>query len=396
MTRTSLGLLFACASGCVLPSDPEGVASDAIDIGGLLPFTGEAASTGTNIERALIMAIDEINAAGGIGGHPLALRSRDTHSDTARGLDAARELFDEGIVGLIGPEEEDLASRLVREVRDRRIVQLAAGVTSPTFTVADDEGYWFRTNPSSRIYGRALADRISADGVQRVAILAQDDEYGTGFASVLVNELVQRGVAVGAPVAFEPDSSSYLDALARARETQPEALVLITNPRTGAALTQEWAILGGTERWYLAHSLKSQVFIDNIPPGALEGAIGVSVEVAGDAARFREAFAERWSGDEPLDAAYFYYDAMAVMALSIAAAGATDGAAIRDRVGAVSRPPGRVIAWYELDAGLSAVASGDEIDYRGASGDVDLDLFGDLESARVVYWGIEGDRIVAR
>jgi ABC-type branched-subunit amino acid transport system substrate-binding protein len=387
----------ALAAGCVLPSDPPGPDPDAIPIGALLPFTGEAAATGTNIERALIMAVDAVNQAGGIAGRPLAVLSRDTHSDTRRGLEAARALFDRGIRGLIGPEEEDLASRLVSQIRERRIVQIAGGVTSPTFTIADDDGYWFRTNPSSRIYGRALAQRIAADGVGRVAILTQSDEYGTGFASVLVNELVRLDVAVAAPISFDPDQASYLDVLARAGESDPEALVLVTQPRTGAALIQEWAILGGTERWYLAHSLKNQVFIDNIPPGALEGAIGVSVEVAGDAERFAAAFADRWSGDEPLDAAYFYYDAMALMALAIGAAGGgDDGAAIRDQIQAISRPPGRVIAWYELDAGLAALADGEEIDYRGASGEVDLDGFGDLETARVVYWGIEDDRIVDR
>lgn len=392
IASVALGLTL---SSCVLPEDVSGPDPNAIGIGALLPFTGEGAATGTNIERALLMAIDAVNDGGGIGGKQLALHSRDTHSDTRRGLAAADELFKSGIRGLVGPEEEDLAARLIPLVRDRQIVEIAGGVTSPTFTIAADDGYWFRTNPSSRIYGRALAERIQADGLQRVAILAQSDEYGTGFASVLVNELVRVGVTVSAPISFQPDQASYQDVLARARESSPEALILVTLPRVGAPLIQEWAILGGTERWYLSHSLKNQVFIDNIPPGALEGATGVSVEVAGDAERFADAFAAHWSGDLPLDAAYFYYDAIAIMSLAIAAAGgAEDGAAIRDQVEAVSRPPGRVIAWYELDAGVAAAAAGEPIDYRGASGDVNLDGFGDLEDARVVYWGIQNDRIV--
>jgi branched-chain amino acid transport system substrate-binding protein len=279
-------------------------------------------------------------------------------------------------------------------IRDQQIVEIAGGVTSPNFTIAADDGYWFRTNPSSRPYGSALADRIKADGIERVAILAQADELGTGFSSVLVNELVRVGVIVAPPISFQPDQSSYQDVLERARQSSPDALVLITQPRTGAALVQEWAILGGDERWYLSPSLKNQVFLDNVPPGSLDGAVGVSAQVAGDAQTFSEAFATHWSGDTPLEAAYFYYDAMAILGLAIAGAGgAGDGAAIRDQVQAVSRPPGRVIAWYELGEGVRALAAGEDIDYRGASGDVNLDSFGDLENARVGYWGIKNDHI---
>lgn len=397
MTRTSLLALALGLSlqACVLPEDVAGPDPKGIPIGALLPFTGEGAANGANIERAVLMATDAFNDAGGIGGKNVALHTRDSHTDTKEGLDEARELFDEKIVGLIGPEEEDLASRLVSLVKDQQIVEIAGGVTSPTFTIAADDGYWFRTNPSARPYGSALADRIKADGIERVTILAQADEFGTGFASVLVNELVRVGVKVAPPISFQPDQSSYQDTLARARETSPDALVLVTQPRTGAQLVQEWAILGGSEHWYLSQSLKNQVFLDNVPPGSLDGAVGVSAEVAGDAKMFSEAFAAHWSGDTPLEGAYFYYDAMAIMGLAIAAAGgADDGAAIRDQVEAVSRPPGRVIGWYELGEGIKALAAGEDIDYRGASGDVNLDAFGDLENARVAYWGIKNDRIV--
>src|SRR4051812_36024984 len=94
--------MSACSSG-------EGQA-EGIPIGALLPFTGELAASGTTLERAVLMAMDSINAVGGVAGQPLRLVSRDTHSTLDRGLAAGGELVDgEQVFAVIGPEDSGLA-----------------------------------------------------------------------------------------------------------------------------------------------------------------------------------------------------------------------------------------------------------------------------------------------
>src|SRR4051812_6269952 len=112
-TRAIIGL--TALTGCVSAVEHH-AADDAVTVGVLLPFTGERASLGPRVEPALLMARDAINDAGGIAGHPLELAVRDTHSDVELGSVAARELLDDGVVALLGPEEADLASRIAGDV----------------------------------------------------------------------------------------------------------------------------------------------------------------------------------------------------------------------------------------------------------------------------------------
>jgi ABC-type branched-subunit amino acid transport system substrate-binding protein len=394
--RAVFALLLCTACLSAPPDGPE----DGIYIGALLPFTGDVAATGTNIERALILVAESVNRAGGVAGRPLYILSRDTHSETRRGMEATHQLIDDQrVIALVGPEDEDLAKRSVSLLNEEHVVEISGGVTSPTFSGIDGDKYWFRTAPSSLVYGRALVERMVADGIKTASILYVGNEFGTGFAPAITYALATNHIVATSLTSFQQGEQSYLQAITTARASAPDAIVLVAYPRAGAAIIQEWAILGGREKWYLAPSLKADVFLDNIPPGVMEGAVGVSPVVAADAATFAAAFQKRWDGDEPLDAAYFYYDAAALVALAVASAahahqGLPPRELVRDKLQPVSRLTGDVVAWYELDHGLALLAEGKDVDYRGASGAVDLDEKGDVGEHPVEFWTIKDDRIV--
>src|SRR5206468_369841 len=98
--------------------------------------------------------------------------------------------------------------------------------------------------------------------------------------------------------------------------------------------------------------------------------------------------------------AYFYYDALALLALATeAAAHEAGGTPSRDQVKAqvtnVAGPPGESVGWDELDKGLKLVRAGKDIDYRGASGSVDLNGVGD-SPGEPEFWSIEGGQIIAK
>lgn len=392
--------IAAALAACV--GTPADEPPDAVRIGALLPFTGEIAATGTNIERALILAADRLNAAGGVAGRKVRIVARDDHSDPRRGLEVARQMIvDEGIRYIVGPENEELARRMLPLIKQYGVVQISGGVTSPTFTTADDGGFWFRTNGSALVFGRALAARMRAEGVRRAVVLYVGDEYGTGFANVVVYELTQVRIQSPAPLSFQPDERSYRPLIEAARASAPDAVVLIAHPKSGAAIVSEWAILGPSPRWFLAPSLRTDELVANVPPGLLGGAIGVAPSVAGDSARFVEDFSARFGGDVPLGVAFRYFDAAALLGLAIASASnllpagqLPTGDLVRDQLHVVSRPSGDLVAWYELDRALELLGAGRDVDYRGASGDVDLTARGDVETTVVEYWTVQDDRIV--
>lgn len=381
---------------CVEPL--EGPGEDALLIGALLPFTGDMAASGTNLERAIRMAVAQMEKAGGLAGHPVALKATDTHSELKRGMNAASSLIeDPRVLALLGPENEDLAGQLVNQILIAGMVEVSGGVTSPVFTTIQDGGYWFRTCPSALEHGKTLAERMHADGIQVASILYVGDAYGTGFAGVLINQFNRLGIQSPVPVSFHADQDSFNNELRQVYAGQPEALVLIAYPGSGAEIVREWTLMGGKAHWYLAPALKSEEFVANVPPGLLNGAIGVAAARGAEADAFALAFSDRYEGDIPLDAAAFYYDATALILLSAARASAEAGGVparqdLKTWLQEVSRPEGVPVRWDELADGIAKAAAGEDVDYRGITGSVNLNDRGDLESGPVELWTIVNDQ----
>ena len=395
--RRGLFLALAVLLGC--PSTPE----PGLSVGVLLPRTGQLADSGGHGESAAIMAAERINLAGGLAGQPLSLMVKDTRSDAKFGKQAARSLVESSLLGVLGPEEEDVAETLALLARDKQLVQISGGVTSPRFTTLDDGGYFFRTCPSSLVTATALSQRMYQDGMRRVSFLYVPNDFGSAFvASAAVafqsagGALVAQGTA--APVSVQPDEHDFRELLSPLLGLEPDALMLATDPVTGARLVRDWGLLGGRGRLYFAPTLMTEVFVREVPAGSIEEMVGVSALSGSNADAFAQAYAD-WSGELPAQAAYFYYDAMALLGLAIEkahreAGALPTGAQIRAALPSVSGPPGEPVRWNELERGLDLVRAGEEIDYQGASGEVNLDERGDVALERVDFWTVRGRSIV--
>lgn len=399
--RTSLPALAAALAAALLlagclgkepPPDPHALA-----VGALLPFTGGNAASGSNLERALMLAVENVNAGGGVGGRDLRLVARDTRTDPAWGLEKAQELLDgEKVVALMGPESEELAQALGPLMAQRRIVQISGGLVSPAFTSVEDGDFCFRTNPSATELSAALADRMSRDGVRTAVIIHESDVYGVQFANALGLAAGARGINTGLPMAIEPGLSSHGPLIQMALEHKPDAVVMVSYPEQAAGIALEWSAVGGTLRWYLPPSLRHQVFADNLPPSLVEGMVGVAAAVRDEAA-FAAAFSSRWYGEEPTNGAAYYYDALAVWALAAEATWHEQGEltpeVLRQQLRAVTRSPGEKVAWNDLGRALSLVREGKDVDYVGASGEVDLDAHGDAAATATRFWTIRNGRV---
>ncbi|MCP3868521.1 MAG: ABC transporter substrate-binding protein [Gammaproteobacteria bacterium] len=393
--------LILTQGGCIMPPTIDD--ENTIRIGALLPFTGRIATHGANIERAILFAVEQVNETGGIAGRQVQLVASDTHSDLKTGLQNSKALVnDEHVTAILGPQNENLAKRMVPFIRENQVVQISGGVTSPSFSTMQDGGFWFRTYPSALLLSQALAQQMYIDGVRKAAILYIGDEYGNGFAAMLTNQLLQHDIEVPPPWSFMPKSHTYTAVLQRIKASEPDAIALIAYPRSGATIVQEWMILGNAVQWYFAPTLKNQMFIANVPPGMLEGSIGVSVSLGDDAKQFAHSFAERWHSEEPFDAAYFYYDATALLLLAMVTSTVETGGQVvlsgnqlRQAVTDVSGPLGQRVAWDEFSRGIELAINGEPIDYYGVSGPVDLDEYGDVIHSNMEFWKIENDRIVS-
>jgi neutral amino acid transport system substrate-binding protein len=369
--RFATAALLLLLAGCEeKPVEP----GDAVVVGLLLPFTGDAAATSANFERAALYAADRINRGGGIQGHPLRVVSRDTHSNIARSLEAAQDLIDAGAVVVVGPESAEIAATIAPRLAEAQVAFLSPLVGAANDSAVDCTHPWFRLAPSARSLGEALAKQLVTAGVHSASMLYAAGAYNEALRDAVSSRFTALGGSVPLTIRLDPSAQSYATAVTEASSSTMDGIVLATSPRTGALVVNEFDALSQTPpRWFLSPLLKTELFVQNVAPAALENALGVAPKIYDKSAAFPNAFAARWQGDEPLEGAYFYYDALGLLALSLERTPReNDGRfpieALEDAILESAAGPGETVGWDDLEFGLSRLRAGGDPYYSGLTG----------------------------
>jgi branched-chain amino acid transport system substrate-binding protein len=375
----------------------------------LLPYTGKDGSDGANYERGVFMAADQINAAGGLFHKPVRIIEADTHSDTARGFAEAQGLVAQGVVAIIGPENDELAHQLapvLEAATPEGIALVTPSSSSVPSSTSSDVSLWFHLAPSGDDLGAQIAKHMTASGAKRIAIVSTSVEYERSFAAGVEKRLGSSGQHSVASEVISTDSSNFSATISAIFDATPDSIVLAADPSTASRFVNQFAILVGSSgyHWYLTPSLEQPGFVLNSFPEIVEGMVGVAAAVTNDttqAKRFSEAFAQRWQGSEPTTGAYFYYDAMALFGIAFEAAatgGGTahpPGATVRAHMLLASGQSGLVVDWDEVKKGITEGQDGSAVDYSGITGVISLTSSGARSTVYPRFWTISGGQLVA-
>jgi branched-chain amino acid transport system substrate-binding protein len=174
---------------------------------------------GVPMKRAAELAVEEINAAGGIEGRPIELIQRDDYADPDSAVFVATDLYEAGVSAVIGHlfSGTTLAAAPVYNGGSHPVAAISPSSSSPDISTAGD--YTFRICPSDLAHGAALA-RWAHDtlGLDRGAVLYLNDQYGRGVRQIFVREFTRRGgelVAIEPYLGVTPEVGPYLDRLVK-------------------------------------------------------------------------------------------------------------------------------------------------------------------------------------
>lgn len=210
---------------------PAGTTGEPLVIGYLLPLTGNLAFLGPPEIAGFELAIQDINAAGGVLGAPVRAEggdSGDTSTDTA--TQTADRLLQAGVNVIVGAASSGVSQTVIDTITGAGVMQISPANTSDIFTTYDDNGLYFRTAPPDLLQARALADLILEDGNNTVGILALNDPYGTGLAENTRNNLLDGGLTeeqVPEPVIYDPQAANFDAEVQQMVDLNPDAIVVI-------------------------------------------------------------------------------------------------------------------------------------------------------------------------
>lgn len=397
MKRTVTAVLAgALASGLLAAGT---AAAQDVKIGALMPLTGDLQAYGESSFNGVKLAVEEINAQGGVlGGRNLAIAVGDTQTQAQAGIDAAQKLVSvENVTGIVGALSSGVSGPVATSVTSQTgVLQISSASTAPLLSEIADNDFFFRTVPHDALQGVVLAQIAREQGLEKVATLYVNNDYGDGLASSFKTAFEKAGGSVPASLAFEPGNASYRGELQRAAENDAEALLLIAYPENGVTILRQALEGGFFSKFVFTDGMKAPEIIGAIGAQYLEGAFGTAPQAIADspaAENFKAAY-EKAFGELPpkpfIDSAY---DATFLLALAIEKAGSTDRVAVRDALRAVANPPGEQILPGEWTKAREALAAGKDIDYVGAAGSQDFDALGDVPGT-YAFWQIKDGEIV--
>ena len=389
----ALATAVAClvlAGGLVACGDDEDDGGDSgggggpvgeVVIGASLPITGDLADYAPPGKKAAEIAIDQIKKAGG----QVTLEIADNQTNPEGAVQAARELVAKDVNCIAGAWASTDTIPTARSVTiEEEIPLISPSSTSTDITGIEDNGLVARAVPADNLQGPALANLIEesiggAEG-KTVNVGARDDSYGAGFVEFFVEAWEAKGGTIGEQVLYDPDQPSYNSEAQQLTSGNPDAFVIVDFPETfikvGPALerTGNW----DPAKTFITDGLASDDLAKEEFMQGVRGTAPGTPEEGASSVAFGQLYEQSPPQDVPrqtFDAQNF--DAVILCYLAAVAAGSTDGQAMADALQDVSGPGGKKFAWNQLPQAIKALENGEDIDYVGAAGEIDLDENGD-------------------
>ena len=389
---TAAAVLVAVVALAACGSDESGGGGrKALDlkIGDLVPKTGYLAQFGEPAQQSADLAVDEIRKAATKAGsrHKITITHADDKSVPKDAVPHAKAMVEKGASCLVGPWAANSVTRVALQVSiPTKVLQIVPATSGDSFTKSDDRGYLNRTVPPDKLQTDALVqlldDELRGARGKTVNVGALDSTYGKDLLSRFDDTWTGKGGKVGEKVIYRTDQPTFADESKKLAEGKPDGWVFFdfqpTYSRIAADLMADKKSRFKPTRAFGTDSL-ADPRLGNVSPAASEGLRGVAISAPKEG-KAAEEFDKRYKARGPANRQTFdaqQFDAVVLCYLSAVAAGSTSGKAMTDKVREVSAPPGRKFTWLQLDQAIKALEAGQDIDYDGVSGPIDMDDSGD-------------------
>ena len=387
--RVVAGLLAAAASTALVGSTvvPASAADTQLKVQAIIPLTGALAFLAPPEIAGLHLAVDEINAAGGVLGKKVSLTITDSgDGDTLSIADqSATKAIASGADVVIGAAASGVTRSIINKITGAKIVQISMSNTAPDLSTWKDGGYYFRTAPSDLLQGRILANQILQDGKKSVSIVYQDTSYGVGLKDVASGVLTKGGAKVKA-FAFPENETNFATYATKVAAAKTDATILISYDEAKKALPafQSKGIKGSSV--YLVDGNLIDYSAESYAK-YLSGAKGTNPGKATSDA-FKAKLSAAYKKYENKDLKDFVYgaetyDAVNLAAIAAQAAKSSTGPAIKSQLTAVSLAGAGKVTVTNFAAALKALKAGKKVNYDGFSGPVEFDKNGDPTGAYI-------------
>ena len=319
--------LAACGSSGDSGKSGGSSDSDTFKIGGIGPTTGDAAIYGTAVKNGIQLAVDELNAAGGINGKQIEYKFEDDQADSEKSVNAYNTLNDWGMQALIGTTTSTPCTAVVEETHSDNMFQL-----TPSASAVDSIQYdnAFRVCFSDPNQGLASAQYIGENNLAtKVAVIYDSsDIYSSGIYEKFAAEAANQNFEIVSAEAFTADNKTDLSVQLQKAKDAGADLVFLPIYYTEASLILSQADkMGYAPQFFGCDGLDGILNVENFDTSLAENVM-LLTPYAADATddltvNFVKNYKDKFNGETPNQFAADTYDAIYAIKAAAEKAGIT-------------------------------------------------------------------------
>lgn len=326
--------LAACGSnGSDDSKEGSSSGSDVFMIGGIGPTTGNNAIYGTAVKNGIQLAVDEINADGGINGYQIEYQFEDDQSDSEKSVNAYNTLKDWGMQMLVGTVTSTPCVAVVEETHADNMFQLTPSATTVEAVQYDNAFRMCFSDPSQ---GTVSADYIAENGLAtKVAVIYDSsDTYSTGIYQSFASEADAKGLEIVAAEAFTADSNTDFSVqIQKAKDSGAELVFLPIYYQQASLILAQADRAGFAPEWFGVDGMDGILNVEGFDASLAEGLMFLTPftpDADDEATQTFVANYEKEFGDTPIQFAADAYDCMYVIKAAAEKADVTPDMSVSD------------------------------------------------------------------
>jgi branched-chain amino acid transport system substrate-binding protein len=332
------GLFMAMAAMLAIGTAGAAAAQEPVTIGSILPLTGTNAIQGQDMKRGEELALEEINAAGGIGGRPLKIIWEDTESTPRGGMDAVHKLVEiDNVPVILGAYSSGISLPTGQWTNSKKVIQISEASTSPK--LREIGPYFFNAIGLDEVMGTKLAQFALESGAETFASITVNNPFGIGIEIWTKKTVEDAGKKWVEGVRYNENQADYRAEVQRVFANDPDVVFFTAYGTESKLILKQAYELGLKPKvgWYADYMT---MWSNEAIPETAEGIRGLIMGPStGQRLReYQEAYTQKYGADAKQTTFGGYaYDATWLAALAMSMSGYADTDAIAESLYVVSK-----------------------------------------------------------
>ena len=258
-----LSLIVALVAIGAVSCTSEEEEAEAYKVGAIFASTGPASHLGVPEVNTVEMMVDEINAGGGIDGHPLEVIIYDTETNAEKCATMVNRLIEQDeVLAIIGPTTSGNSLAILDTITAAEI-PLISCAASTMIVEPVEERYWiFKTPQTDRSAITEIYTRMEAEGITKVALITDTSGFGAAGRTILMDDAANYGIDLVDDQLFSSGDTSMQSQLTHIKGTDAEAVICWATDKESAVVASDMQTLQMEIPLYCSHGIANQAFID--------------------------------------------------------------------------------------------------------------------------------------